>query len=113
MSELAVLSDPNAIRFPYSTYSLSLQLAIRVGGWDADWIAEDWHMGIKCFLMTLGQSRIQPIFLPTINYMPEDKTWLSTLHARWSQAKRHALGFSDMSYYFMMLPLLFCHLNSL
>jgi len=112
MSELAVLADPNAIRFPYSTYSLSLDLAKHVGGWDAEWIAEDWHMGIKCFFMTTGQSRVQPIMLPTVNYMPEDSNWLGTLCARWAQAKRHALGFSDMSYYFMMLPVMFCHLNS-
>ena len=28
--------------------------ARQVGGWDVQWIAEDYHMGIKCFLMTLG-----------------------------------------------------------
>jgi len=109
MSEIAVLSDPNSIRFPYSTYSLSLQLARYVGGWDAEWIAEDWHMGIKCFLLTMGASEVQPVPLPTVNYMPEDSTWNGTIRARWSQAKRHALGFSDLSYYFTMLPLLFCH----
>mmetsp|Transcript_47218 Transcript_47218/g.134717 ORF Transcript_47218/g.134717 Transcript_47218/m.134717 type:complete len:294 (+) Transcript_47218:3-884(+) len=111
MSEIAVLSDPNSIRFPYSTYSLAYDLARHVGGWDAEWIAEDWHMGIKCFLLTLGESKVQPILLPMVNYMPEDGTWFGTCWARWSQAKRHALGFSDMSYYFMMLPLLFCRLS--
>jgi len=112
MSEMALLSDPNAVRFPYSTYSLSLALARRVGGWDPEWIAEDWHMGIKCFLLTFGRSRVQPILLPTVNYTPEAETWLGTLGARWSQAKRHALGFSDMSYYFMLMPLIFARLSS-
>jgi len=111
MQGLAELADPNAIRFPYSTYSLPLTLGKHVGGWDAEWIAEDWHMGLKCFLLTLGRARIQPIALPTVNYVPEDTTWCGTMYARWSQAKRHALGFSDVSYYFMVLPLLFCLLS--
>jgi len=112
MSELACLADPNAVRFPYSTYSLSLNLARRVGGWDPEWIAEDWHMGIKCFMLTLGRCRVQPVMLPTLNYTPEDCTWWSTIMARWSQAKRHSLGFSDLSYYFMMLPLVFRHVKN-
>lgn len=111
MTEAATLADPNAIRFPYSTYSLSMRLASHVGGWDAEWIAEDWHMGIKCFLVTLGWSQVQPIMLPTMNYTPEDTTWASTLTARWAQAKRHALGYSDLAYIFMMLPLVFQHVS--
>jgi len=110
MNELAALCDPNAVRFPYSTYSLSLSLVRRVGGWDPDWIAEDYHMGIKCFLLTLGQTTVEPILLPTVNYTPEESSsWWGTILARWAQAKRHALGFSDMAYYFMMLPLIFSH----
>jgi len=109
LHELATLGDPHAVRFPYSTYSLSYALAWRVGGWDPGWIAEDWHMGIKCFLMTLGQCVIEPILLPTVNYTPEDTTWYTTVVARWTQAKRHALGFSDLTYYFKTLPLVFGH----
>jgi len=112
MTELATTGDPNSVRFPYSTYSLSLELATRVGGWDAKWIAEDWHMGIKCFLMTLGHATVKPLWLPTMNYSPEGDTWWSTVMARWSQAKRHALGFSDFSYYFMMLPLIFAYAST-
>mmetsp|Transcript_97874 Transcript_97874/g.219038 ORF Transcript_97874/g.219038 Transcript_97874/m.219038 type:complete len:732 (+) Transcript_97874:91-2286(+) len=112
LTEVSVLSDPNAVRFPYSTYSLSMDLATSVGGWDAEWIAEDWHMGIKCFMLTLGRCRVQPVMLPTLNYTPEDCTWWSTIMARWSQAKRHSLGFSDLSYYFMMLPLVFRHVKN-
>jgi len=107
MQELAIMSDPNSIRFPFSTYSMSVRLARDVGGWDPNWIAEDWHMGIKCFLLTLGQAVVEPILLPVLNYTPEDNEYVSTLTARWAQAKRHALGFSDFSYYFMMLPQLF------
>lgn len=108
MAELSALCDPNAVRFPYSTYSLSMNLARRVGGWDQEWIAEDYHMGIKCFLMTYGQVTVEPLLYPTVNYVPEEMgSWWGTCMARWTQAKRHALGFSDISYYFMMLPLVF------
>mmetsp|Transcript_82811 Transcript_82811/g.146321 ORF Transcript_82811/g.146321 Transcript_82811/m.146321 type:complete len:776 (+) Transcript_82811:81-2408(+) len=110
INDLATLSDPSAMKFPYSTYSMSIKLARRVGGWDAEWIAEDWHMGIKCLLYTMGQCSVQPLLLPTCNYTPEDSTWFGTVRARWTQMKRHALGFSDFTYYFMVVPLLFCRL---
>lgn len=110
MTELAVMSDPNAIRFPYSTYSLALNLARRVGGWDPDWIAEDYHMGIKCYLLTLGEVHVEPLLLPTVNYTPEELgSWTGSIYARWVQAKRHSLGFSDLAYFFMMIPLIFAH----
>lgn len=113
MQELSMLADTNAVRFPYSTYSLSMSLARDVGGWDPDWIAEDYHMGIKCFLMTLGRSRVEPVLLATMNYVPEeDDSWWGTCMARWTQLKRHALGFSDFSYYFMMLPLVFAYVTT-
>jgi len=112
MQELAAIGDPNATRFPYSTYSLSLELVRRVGGFDPEWIAEDWHMGIKCYLLTLGHASVQPILVPICNFTPEDTTWWGTINARWSQAKRHALGFSDLAYYFMMLPLIYAHAAS-
>ena len=44
----------SATCFPYSTYSLSCNLAKNVGGWDAEWISEDWHMFLKCFLQSGG-----------------------------------------------------------
>jgi len=105
MMELATMSDPHAVRMPYSTYSLSLALAKRVRGWDAEWIAEDWHMGLKCFLSTFGQTKVESIPLPTMNYTPEEDTWTGTVIARWTQAKRHALGLSDLAYYLMNLPI--------
>jgi len=97
--ELACLADPNATRVPYSTYSISAVLAQAVQGWDPDWISEDWHMALKCFLATAGRLHVSPIFLPVLNYSPEGDSFLETLHARWTQGKRHALGFSEMAYY--------------
>ena len=52
--ELANLSDDSATPLPYSTYSLTSNLAKKVGGWDPDWISEDWHMFLKCFLGTVS-----------------------------------------------------------
>jgi len=105
--ELANLSDPNAARVPYSTYSMSASLAKSVGGWDPDWISEDWHMALKCFLCTGGRLKIAPIFLPVLNNTPEGTTWLQTVQARWIQAKRHALGFSELVYLNEHLPYVF------
>lgn len=112
LTELSLTSDSNSVRFPYSTYSLSLELARRVGGWDAQWIAEDWHMGLKCYLFTLGHATVRCIPLATMNYMPEDDTWLTTIFARWAQAKRHALGFSDLAYFYMTVPLVLAHVST-
>mmetsp|Transcript_34374 Transcript_34374/g.95025 ORF Transcript_34374/g.95025 Transcript_34374/m.95025 type:complete len:918 (-) Transcript_34374:183-2936(-) len=97
--ELANLADPSATKVPYSTYSISAALAKAVQGWDPDWISEDWHMGIKCFLATAGRLRIQPIFLGVMNYAPEGESYEETIRARWTQAKRHALGFSEIVFF--------------
>eukprot|EP00928_Gymnodinium_smaydae_P087021 TRINITY_DN71384_c0_g1_i1.p1 TRINITY_DN71384_c0_g1~~TRINITY_DN71384_c0_g1_i1.p1 ORF type:complete len:927 (-),score=200.00 TRINITY_DN71384_c0_g1_i1:163-2943(-) len=102
--ELANLADPNAARVPYSTYSISATLAQGVGGWDPDWISEDWHMALKCFLSSGTRIRITPIFLPILNYTPSAPTFLATMQARWIQAKRHALGFSEIVYLHEHIP---------
>eukprot|EP00747_Dinoflagellata_sp_TGD_P019175 gnl/TRDRNA2_/TRDRNA2_126991_c0_seq1.p1 gnl/TRDRNA2_/TRDRNA2_126991_c0~~gnl/TRDRNA2_/TRDRNA2_126991_c0_seq1.p1 ORF type:complete len:945 (-),score=155.32 gnl/TRDRNA2_/TRDRNA2_126991_c0_seq1:293-3127(-) len=97
--ELANLADPNAERVAYSTYSISARLAEAVKGWDPDWISEDWHMTLKCFLATAGRVRIQSIPLGVINYAPEGENYWETIVARWTQAKRHALGFSELVFF--------------
>lgn len=98
LHELACLANPVDCHIPFSSYSLSLILASAVGGWDPDFISEDWHMMAKCALMTEGQARCQPIFLPLLNYAPEESTVMGTIHARWTQATRHALGVSEIVY---------------
>lgn len=114
ITEMSMLADPNGVRFPYSTYSLSISLAKQVGGWDPEWIAEDYHMGIKCYLLTLGKVCIESIPVPTLNYTPETdgQGFWEACMARWVQAKRHALGFSDFSYFFLTIPLIFCQVVS-
>lgn len=76
---------------------ISEALATAVGGWDPDHLAEaslgsqrgvrrqDWHMFAKCFLKSEGRvrpslhclflftrDRCVPIFLPVLNYTPEE-----------------------------------------
>eukprot|EP00419_Tripos_fusus_P062244 CAMPEP_0172916004 /NCGR_PEP_ID=MMETSP1075-20121228/195374_1 /TAXON_ID=2916 /ORGANISM="Ceratium fusus, Strain PA161109" /LENGTH=633 /DNA_ID=CAMNT_0013775187 /DNA_START=49 /DNA_END=1950 /DNA_ORIENTATION=- len=97
--ELGNAASPRAVRVPYSSYSISATLAKAVGGWDPDWISEDWHMALKCFFATSGRIRIFPIFLPVLNYAPQDDSWWKTTVARWVQAKRHALGFAELVYF--------------
>ena len=57
---------------------------------------------------------------PVMNYVPEERdettketAWWGTCMARWVQLQRHALGFADFSYYFMMLPLVFSVLTAI
>merc|ERR1712151_1011881 len=90
------MGDPNATRVAYSTYSLSAKLAEAMDGWDPDWITEDWHTTIKVFLTTSGRLRVMPIFLPILNNTPDADTVSQTIMSRWEQAKRHALGFSEL-----------------
>lgn len=98
LHELACLANPVDCHVPFSSYSISFILASSVGGWDPDFISEDWHMMAKCTLKTEGRARCKPIFLPLVNYAPEEETVLGTIHARWIQATRHALGVSEIVY---------------
>mmetsp|Transcript_53852 Transcript_53852/g.125608 ORF Transcript_53852/g.125608 Transcript_53852/m.125608 type:complete len:681 (+) Transcript_53852:68-2110(+) len=98
LNELSCLANPWDCHVPYSSYSISFALACAVGGWDPEYLAEDWHMFAKCFLKTEGRARCVPIFLPVLNYTPEEDTYCSTLWSRWAQAKRHALGISEVVY---------------
>ena len=96
-----MLASRTSTALPYSTYSITSNLAYRVGGWDPDWISEDWHMFLKCFLHTSDTPpvRVEGIFLPVMNYTPEDSTYWKSLLARWEQSKRHALGISVLLFH--------------
>lgn len=98
MHELCCLGNNLDCHVPFSSYSLSLVLASAVGGWDPDFISEDWHMMAKCVLKTHGRAHVEPIFLPLINYAPEEETWWGSMSVRWEQGKRHALGVSELVY---------------
>ncbi|KAI8330763.1 hypothetical protein BC941DRAFT_440104 [Chlamydoabsidia padenii] len=94
------LSNSRGIAFPCSTYSLSMILAERVGYWDtdADSVGEDMHMMLKCFFKTDGLARCAPIFVPINLTNVQTNGYLSNMHARYVQAKRHYNGVADVSY---------------
>ncbi|CAO3591855.1 unnamed protein product [Absidia cylindrospora] len=94
------LSNSRGIAFPCSTYSLSMVLAERVGYWDtdADSVGEDMHMMLKCFFKTDGLARCAPIFVPINLTNVQTNGYLSNMHARYIQAKRHYNGVADVSY---------------
>lgn len=80
----------------FSSNSTSLVLTLAVGGYDPDWVSDDWHMLAKCAVMTEGRCKCRSIMLPLVNLMPEEETYCGTLKARWTQVKRHALGISEV-----------------
>jgi len=111
----------------HSTYSLTLALASHplVDGWDRDVIAEDHHMFCKCYFASIWEqlqasetgsasesdvnSRLllRPVYLPAISYLVEtDDGWLSSIHARFQQARRHSQGVAELAYVFLQ----HCHL---
>ena len=72
----------------FSAYTLTLALANHpmVDGWDADVIAEDYHMYVKCLsshyweqlfseersVKTVSKLKLEPIFVPVTSYLVED-----------------------------------------
>ncbi|CAE8685751.1 unnamed protein product, partial [Polarella glacialis] len=113
LHELACLANPLDHHVCFSSYSVSLVLASAVGGWDPEYLAEDWHMFAKSSLMTEGRVKCCPIFLPVLNYTPEEETYYGTLDSRWQQAKRHALGVSELVYVWSAIYLALLELPTL
>lgn len=96
LGDICALANPWAAHTPFSSNSMSLVLALAVGGWDPDWVSDDWHMMAKCAVMTEGRCKCKPVMLPLVNFMPEEDECCGTLWARWTQTKRHALGVSEV-----------------
>jgi hypothetical protein len=91
------LSNYQALHFPCSTYSLTLPLALHVGGWDVtvDAVGEDLHMFLKCFYLTNTKARATPIWVPiNLANVQASTTW-ETIWARYTQACRHFSGSAD------------------
>jgi hypothetical protein len=96
--ELACLSDPFDHHIPFSTYSMSLQTIKNVDGWDADNITEDWHMYLKSYFHSHGDHVIEPILLPTTNFIIEADGYYETIKARFVQSQRHMWSFYEVAY---------------
>lgn len=98
----------------FSCYSMTLALGNHpiVDGWDADVIAEDHHMYMKCMFASYWEDifatrtvsktsklQLQPVWLPVTSYMVEDsRGWQYSVWARFQQARRHAQGIAELSY---------------
>jgi len=110
----------------YSSYTITYALASHhlIDGWDRDVIAEDHHMFCKCFFASIWEQleaqhileskeagnsgastsgvkpmmQLTPVFLPATSYLVQSDGWLSSIMARFTQARRHAQGLAELSY---------------
>jgi len=98
LHELACLLHPDQQqKMPFSTYSLTTQLALDMGGWASDVLAEDWHCFARAFFAKRGACTMVPLHFPVLCYAVEEKTYWGSLVARFVQARRHAWGVIEVA----------------
>lgn len=94
------------VTFPLSNYTLSYNMAKRMGFWDtcAEAIGEDFHTTQKAYWKTGGKVTCVPINAPfnQVNICT-DKGYWEDCKARFWQAERHARGVNDVAYNSKML----------
>lgn len=96
--ELAYLAAPWWKPLPMSSYSLSLRLLDNSGYWDADVIADEWHMYIKAFFARGGEIQLERVFLPFLAQAVTGNTFWEALRNRYLQTLRHAWGSKEVGY---------------
>ena len=96
--ELAYLAAPWWFPMPMSSYSLSLRLLDTSGYWDADVIADEWHMFIKAYFAREGKVEIERIFLPFSADATSGETLWDAIKNRYQQSLRHAWGSKEVGY---------------
>lgn len=96
--ELAYLAAPWWPALPMSSYSLSLKLLDIAGYWDADVIADEWHMYIKAYFVRDGDMALRPIFLPFLGSATGGTSLLDSFKQRYQQTLRHAWGAKEIGY---------------
>jgi hypothetical protein len=96
--ELAYLAAPWWIPMPMSSYSLSLRLLDNSGYWDADVIADEWHMFIKAYFAREGEVMLDRIFLPFSATAVTGETLWQAIKNRYQQTLRHAWGSKEVGY---------------
>ena len=99
------LYPSSPVKLPCSAYSVSMDLVLSVNFWDAgpEAIGEDMHMYLKCFFSTRGRVIVKSIFSPasSVNITGEGEGmagYVSSIKARYDQAKRHLWGSLDTGY---------------
>ncbi|CAD7959863.1 unnamed protein product [Amoebophrya sp. A120] len=112
-----LVSSPVIDHLVFSTYTLTLALANHpiVDGWDADVIAEDHHMYMKCLcachwesllsnesnrsVKGISKLKIEALYTPVTSYLVEDsRGCLHNIYSRYKQARRHMQGISELAY---------------
>lgn len=96
--ELAYLAAPWWRALPMSSYSLSLKLLDNAGYWDADVIADEWHMYIKAHFQREGDLVLRPIFLPFLASATTGTSIWNSVVQRYRQTLRHAWGAKEIGY---------------
>ncbi len=97
ISNLAILSQKNRL-INFSTYSLSLSTAARVGYWGRDVIPEDYHMFFKVYFALGEKVKTKSIFLPLLLDSAESRGFWKTMVNQYEQSKRWAWGISDIPF---------------
>jgi hypothetical protein len=96
--ELAYLAAPFWKPLPMSSYALSLRLLDSSGYWDADVIADEWHMYIKAFFARGGDVQLERVFLPFLAQAVTGDTLIEALRNRYQQTLRHAWGSKEVGF---------------
>lgn len=96
--ELAYLAAPWWIPMPMSSYSLSMKLLDTSGYWDADVIADEWHMFIKAYFAREGAVKLDRIFLPFSATAVTGPTLWEAITNRYQQTLRHAWGSKEVGF---------------
>ncbi len=86
------------LSLPISSYSLSFKLLQSCDFWDANVIAEDWHMFLKAYFAKNGRVRVNAIYLPFIASVVGGDTFWQAVRNRYHQTVRHALGSREIGY---------------
>jgi hypothetical protein len=102
---LSGLYQSSSIRPPTSVYSIPMELADRVGGWDTDpeAIGEDLHMYLKCFFALNGHLTTRTVLAPVSQTNVSSggkgmRGYIDDCRSRYKQAMRHMWGALDSGF---------------
>lgn len=97
ISNLAILKQRGRL-INFSTYSLSLNTAVKAGYWAADVIPEDYHLFFKVYFKFGREVSTRSIFLPILVDAAESHGFWRTMVNQYEQSKRWAWGISDIPF---------------